>query len=323
MSRPVIALAALALLVGAFALRFTSPSEGSRRFRCTYHAEITGLPPGETVYLWVPVPPSNAEQDVVPLERTVPAGATEADEPKYGNRILHVAAPAPADGTLALDLSYRVTRRVARADLAEHPDADFERFTRPDRLVPVGGRAERLLDGKQLPTDGLGLGRALFDVTGTTLRYDKSGDGWGRGDVEWACDSRRGNCSDFHSVFIALARGRGLPATFEVGFALPPARGEGVVTGYHCWAKFRPTGRGWVPVDVSEASMHPERREDYFARLDADRVTISVGRDLVLVPPQAGPPINFLVFPYVEVGGEPWSGAKVRVELRYCDEAGR
>src|SRR3712207_7840796 len=40
---------------------------------------------------------------------------------------------------------------------------------------------------------------------------------------------------------------------------------------YHCWAAFAPAGRGWVPVDISEADKHPEMTDYYFGNLTADR----------------------------------------------------
>jgi hypothetical protein len=45
----------------------------------------------------------------------------------------------------------------------------------------------------------------------------------------------------------------------------------------------------------------------------------SVGRDLTLLPPQAGPPINFFVYPYVEVEGRPYPAERIRGDFRYKD----
>ena len=59
------------------------------------------------------------------------------------------------------------------------------------------------------------------------MKYSKEGKGWGQGDSVWACDSKFGNCTDFHSLFISLARGNKIPAKFEMGFPIPPKRGEG------------------------------------------------------------------------------------------------
>jgi hypothetical protein len=56
--------------------------------------------------------------------------------------------------------------------------------------------------------------------------------------------------------------------------------------------------------------------EYYFGALTENRVQMSQGRDLVLVPPQKGEPLNFLVYPYAEVDGKPWDGVKWKVTFR-------
>jgi hypothetical protein len=70
------------------------------------------------------------------------------------------------------------------------------------------------------------------------LRYDKSGEGWGHGDAVWACTSRNGNGTDFHSLFLGMKRASGFPARFEIGFPLPESKTEGNIPSYHCWAAF-------------------------------------------------------------------------------------
>ena len=59
-----------------------------------------------------------------------------------------------------------------------------------------------------------------------------------------------------------------------MGFPLPPKRGEGDIGGYHCWALFKPEGKGWVPVDISEANKDPKMTEYYFGNLTEDRVDV-------------------------------------------------
>src|SRR5204863_5939821 len=110
-----------------------------------------------------------------------------------------------------------------------------------------------------------------------------------------------------------------IPAKFELGFAIPEQRGAGDVKGYHCWAKFKPAEHGWIPVDISEANKHPERRGYFFGHLCENRVHFTTGRDLVLVPAQHGEPVNFLVFPYVEVDGKPWPQDKTKMACKYRD----
>ena len=66
----------------------------------------------------------------------------------------------------------------------------------------------------------------------------------GRGDAVWACNSKHGNCTDFHSLFIGMARAAGIPARFEIEFSLPANVKAGVTTSYHCWAQFYMNGIG-------------------------------------------------------------------------------
>jgi transglutaminase-like putative cysteine protease len=151
------------------------------------------------------------------------------------------------------------------------------------------------------------------------MKYDKpEGGAWGRGDAVWACDSKYGNCTDFHSVFIGACRDLKIPAKFEMGFPIPDKRGAGEVAGYHCWAKFLDEGSSkWVAVDISEADRHPKMKEYYFGNLTADRVTFTTGRDLELSPAPAAGPVNFLIYPYVEVDGKPHT--KFIKRFKYAD----
>ena len=72
-----------------------------------------------------------------------------------------------------------------------------------------------------------------------------------------------------------------------------------------------PEGKGWVPVDISEANKNPKMKDYYFGNLTEDRVTFTTGRDIDLVPKQDGAPLNFFIYPYVEVDGKPYPADKV------------
>jgi transglutaminase-like putative cysteine protease len=323
-SRP--ACAAVALL-GSCALLTAAGSDPdqapprSRAFLFTYQATVTGLKPGATARIWVPVPPTNEAQEVSLLKADLPAEGRFAREPEYGNKVLYIEAKANDEGKVPLSLTYRIKRREVRADLQDSgaKEKDLERFLQPDALVPVGGKPLTLLAARDLPHDQLQLGKVLYDVVDDHMRYSKEGTGWGRGDAVWACDSRHGNCTDFHSLFISLARSEKIPAKFIIGFPIPTKHGAGEVPGYHCWAMFRPDGHAWVPVDISEANKDPKMKEYYFGNLTPDRVAFSTGRDLKLVPKQDGPPLNFFVYPYVEAEGKPYPGDKVEHRFNYED----
>ena len=140
------------------------------------------------------------------------------------------------------------------------------------------------------------------------MRYDKTGEGWGRGDAIYACNIKKGNCTDFHALFIGMMRASGIPARFEIGFPLPRDRKSGEISGYHCWAQFWIDGLGWVPIDASEAWKDPARRDYFFGAHDANRILFTRGRDIRLDPAQQGDPLNYFVYPYAELDGKPWTG---------------
>ena len=58
----------------------------------------------------------------------------------------------------------------------------------------------------------------------------------------------------------------------------------------------------------------------YFGNLTTDRVTFSTGRDIDLVPKQAGPPLNFFIYPHVEVDGKPLAKDQMELSFAYSDE---
>ncbi len=289
-----------------------SPAKPSERtFRFDYGFELTDLPADATVRVWMPVPPSNRHQAVAELDRKLPAQATVSKEAKYGNAILYLEPQVPATGQLDFQVSYRVERKEVRGrepsggNVTIEP-TDHERFLAPNANVPLEGKPLELIAGLNLPQAGLGLGRRLYDRVDEHMKYDKSKPGYGRGDVNWACDSRFGNCTDFHSLFVSLARSQGLPARFEIGFPIPENRDSGTIDGYHCWAYFFVENHGWIPIDISEADKQPDKKDYFFGNLTPDRVVFTTGRDLELVPRQAGKPLNFFVYPYIEVNGKPW-----------------
>src|SRR5207302_897004 len=145
----------------------------------------------------------------------------------------------------------------------------------------------------------------IYEYVLKHMQYDKSGTGWGRGDSIYACDIGKGNCTDFHSLFIVLARASHIPARFRMGIPLPESK-EGEPSGsYHCWAEFYIDGSGWIPVDISEAWKNPKKADYFFGHLDVDRILLSSGREIELSPKQDGAPLNYLSKPYIEIDGKP------------------
>jgi transglutaminase-like putative cysteine protease len=302
------------------------PSAKSRTFVFTYEGAVTQIPIGKTARIWLPVPPNTAEQNAAIEKTKLPTAFEMTKDRLYGNGLLFFEAKANDQGEIPFHIDYRIKRREVtsggQANLTRKPDEPRDliaRYLQPDAKVPIAGKPLDLIKEKKISSDPFEAAKTLYDVVNGHMKYSKEGVGWGEGDAVWACDSKFGNCTDFHSLFISMARGRKIPSKFEIGFSIPTNRGEGLIAGYHCWAWFLPSSKGWVPVDISEANRHPAMAEYYFGNLTADRVHFSTGRDITLEPRQAGPPLNFFIYPYVEVDGQPLAPDKVRRSFAYRD----
>lgn len=329
-----IAAACSVLLAGLLLLGLGSATPvvpRARTFTFNYTASLPALPPGaDSVELWVPLPHPDASQSIDDLRISASAPYTVASAP-YGNQVLHLKLPAAQAAGTSVTMSFQATRRehlnpfltaatASKPKPTDDQDPDMARWLAPDRLVPldpkIKGWAQEVVKKAHAKTD-LEKARAVYEHVVSTVTYDKTGQGWGRGDIYYACDARRGNCTDFHAVFIGYCRALGIPARFSIGFPLPTERGTGEIKGYHCWAEFYTKQTGWVPVDASEAAKDPSRRTYFFGAHDENRVEFTRGRDLVLSPQQSSQPLNYFIYPYAEVDGKPFEGV-VR-QFRYQD----
>lgn len=306
------------------------PDPSERTVDVVYRFTIRDLPAGvKEINAWVPVPLSDAWQrvEVFEVEGNWPYKILDGSD--YGNRfiLLDLSGAKPkGDAEIDVAVSFRVNRKSCRVlDGAGRSDAasqaDLERFLAPDRLIPIDGKiaeeARRVAGGVKEP---LARTRLLYDHIVDSVVYDKSGEGWGRGDALYACDTRVGNCTDFHSLLIGEARALGIPARFVMGLPLPPGEQEGAITGYHCWAELYVEGRGWVPVDASEASKDRRYRDVFFGGLDANRVAFTIGRD-IHIPQASTGSLNYVIYPHVEVDGQPYEN--VETSLRFREVEGR
>jgi transglutaminase-like putative cysteine protease len=294
----------------------------SRSFEFHYGATIKDLPENETVRVWFPIPQSSPQQTVNVREMLVPGNLQIAFDETYHNKIGFFEVAKRSISEIKFQIDYDVLRNEAKTGATPQalPPDQRALFLRANQLVPVEGRPLQLLEEKRMPNNGLEAGHLIYDIVNSNMRYDKSVPGYGQGDVLRACDAHAGNCTDFHSLFISLARSQQIPARFEIGFLLPPVsenQKSGKIAGYHCWAWFHTPENGWVPVDISEASKNPSLREYCFGNLTADRIAFSTGRDIKLSPQSKSEPLNFFIYPHVEVNGQPWPPEKVALDFSF------
>lgn len=281
----------------------------SRHFELNYSFSVRVTDPGKPLDIWFPIAQSDQFQQVKITFKSGDLPLQETSEPEYGNKMFYAHTDKADRPEYHFTIKYDVVRLEHLAAVSVKKPAsekELARFLQPDKLVPITGKPAKLAAEQVKPgMSDLDKGHAFYNYVFNTMKYDKTGTGWGHGDTLWACDSKRGNCTDFHSVFISMARSQKIPARFEMGLSLPDQT-SGEIAGYHCWAEFYTRERGWFPVDISEAWKHQEKKDYFFGAHDVNRVQFSVGRDLELSPRQHGDRVNYLIFPYVELNGQPY-----------------
>ncbi|MBC8768258.1 transglutaminase domain-containing protein [Arenibacter sp. BSSL-BM3] len=274
--------------------------EGEDKFE--FHYEVTLPEMKESARIWIPVPQSDRFQTVVLRTIEAPAEHRILEEKQYGNSILYMEL-FPEHSGRKMELVYDVVRQEKKP---YEEEASPTRYLNANLLMPVGDRFKILADSviAQKSSEGSIMeARALYDYVIDNMRYIKAGK-YGTGDAVYACDALSGNCTEFHSLFISLARSAGIPSRFAVGASIPSDRDEGGIDGYHCWAEFYAEGKWW-PVDISEANKYTALATYYFGRHPANRIEFSRGRDLKVEPGPLSGPINFLAYPVMEIGKNP------------------
>ncbi len=277
---------------------------GRDKFEFLYRATLPKIT--ASARMWLPLAATDQFQTVEVKSIHAPGKQHILPERQHGNQVLFLEL-GPGDSGKKVEVRYQVQRLEKAAYAAPTPDQG--QYLKPERLVPINENfrriAQEVVKGK---TGDLVRARALYDHVIDRMRYIKYGEGWGKGDAVYACDAGTGNCTDFHSYFIALARSVGIPARFAIGAAIPSERNEGGIDGYHCWAEFFAEGKWW-PVDISEGNKYTSLATYYFGHHPANRFELSRGHDLVVEPGPASGPINFLAYPVLEIEGKPATAA--------------
>ena len=314
-------------------LMLTIPSESrgiawanvpqSRLVDFNYEVLIEGIPEhAQELKIWFPYLSETPYQEIQEVNIEPQEGAQISYDKTYHNKILNYMIASPQNSSLKFNIRYRVKRsEYSNKHAPAGPllrEEDLRKYLQADRLVTISPKVKGMAkEIAQKKTTTLDKARAIYDYVFQNVSYDKTIPGWGNGDTERVCSLKAGNCTDFHSLFISLARASGIPAKFVMGVPLSNDKKEGEISGYHCWAEFYDEKLGWVPVDISEAWKNKSKYEYYFGAIGADRLEISVGRDIVLEPNANAEPLNYFFYPYVEVDGKKF--LQIKTSFRFKD----
>jgi len=316
--------AVLYMVILGFSTLSQAQSVANREFTFVYAIAEPELPVDQSVDIYVPIPIDTVGQQVLSHSVDSEFEVRRGRETVHGNEYYHLHRAAGDARPLEATFRWTVNRDVVTVNGSPEEEANvLQQYLSSNRLVPVGHevldpiRAE--IHAARKSESKADTARAIYDWVVDNVEYKKVGTGWGNGDTFWACSERYGNCTDFHALFTALARSEGIPARFEIGFPVPMDRESGKIGGYHCWVQFYLPGRGWIPIDASEAAKHPQLREQLYGSQPTDRILFTTGRDLSVSAASEVQPLNYFVYPYVEVDGKPWQG-KVPTSFSFTEQ---
>jgi transglutaminase-like putative cysteine protease len=295
-------------------------TEATRVYRVRQVAKLTQVPlEAGLVRWWISVPDNERHQDVLDLDVVSAPGEWRIErDADRGNRFLYVEAKAPKAETLEATIEYTV-RRSPVLDHVEPalvpPISEVQRRWYADELrrdaphMKVDAQVQKIADevcGKE-QNPALQARALLQHVLETADHYSKdaSKPKCGIGDALDCLTNGGGCCTDLHSLFIALARARGIPARLQMGYRLN-AKNEGKVVdpGYRCWAEYFLPGYGWVSADIVEADapggLGPAR---WFTGLTERRVWLNEGREFRLPGSTSNQRVNTMIIGHAEIDG--------------------
>lgn len=295
-----------------------------RSFEMTYAVHLEPLSAAaKQVHIWIPLAASNRHQTIQRRIIQAPVPYRITRDPEYGNDILFLdlrELKRPLDLAIRYETLVREEALLASTEILPPdtlPDSAKSLYLKSGSAMVVNRAirdlAQRVTAGAATSTE---KARAIYRYVIERMTYEKETPGWGNGDTLRACAVGAGNCTDFHSLFISLARAVGIPARFEIGLLFPD-KPEGDIPGYHCWASFYLPGKGWIPVDASEAWKHREKVDYFFGTYDPNRLELSNGRDIELIPRPASGPRNIFFFPYAEADGKAVAKDRIKTEFKF------
>ena len=291
----------------------------------TYHVRqmvtLSEIPVGtKDVKWWISVPSDDRFQDVLDLSVVaLPGEWKTVREPDRGNRFLFTEVSNPSAGQLTATIEYTVRRKSffveidpsqvgSITDAHRRLFADELRTDAPHMEVSssIRAMAEKLcgnevnvyIEAKHL-LDGVADYADHYSKDPSKPKYSV-------GDAASCVTNAGGTCTDMHSLFIALARARGIPTRLQMGYRLNATNvGKEIDPGYRCWVEYFIPGYGWIPADIVEADApNGLGRARWFTGLTERRVWLNEGREFDLGGRSvAGKRVNTMIIGYAEIDG--------------------
>lgn len=316
----------------------------SASFQVRHELKVTVPEDAEQIRVWFAYPQDDPAQTVAAMKIESPF-PFQVTTDSNGNKMLYVEATNPEIREFTVAEEFNLERRETRSGVDPSKTRLMTDEERGQFAPYLAASTNIVIDDDIRTLSASIVGAETNPAKKARLLYDwvlVNVDYWVKdpankkaspvGSSTYCLASRTGNCTDFHSLWTALARAAGIPTRMVYGsFLKAELNGTDRDQSYHCWPEFWAPEIGWVPHDVAVADIFvgdftlddsnsekvrlttgdgytaadPEKVDYYFGNIDERRVTWSRGRDLALEPKQAGGPVNALPKAYVEVDGHP------------------
>ena len=308
------------------------------------HQLLVNVPSGTRhLRVWFPMPASGPDQTIEQF-RVLAPGPHRRVLDDFGNRQVYFEVQAPDQETYLITQTYRLLRteqitglhpEFTRA-LNEEEHALLAPYLASSPSIVVDDKMRQLaceIVGKEenITLAARKLYTWLLANAEYWIKYPERYAPSGVGSAEYCLDTGAGDGVDLHTLWVSLARAAGIPSRMVFGVLLKKDLDRTEVDqGSRCWAEFYVPGYGWVPMDVVMGDLFadpfplhdrnagqvrlatvdgyrgpsPEMVAYYLGNLDARRLVLSRGRDLLLYPPPAAGRINYLAKAHVEADGK-------------------
>ncbi len=206
-----------------------------------------------------------------------------------GNEFLYFNASIPAYSNYTIILRYNISSFekiwLINPNLIEEyntSSAIYLNYTKPEPFIEsdnpsIINFATQLAAGIENP---LLVVKKFYDWVSTNIQYQLQSDERG---ALWALENRRGDCSEYADLFIALCRAYGIPARKILGWAFSDLVNNLFSYSYHyinyaahAWVEVYFEKYGWVVFDPTWASSGFY----YFGRIDPFHLITIVGENV-------------------------------------------
>ncbi len=302
------------------ATQATPPLGETRVYSIQQTVTLSDIPSGaKSVRFWVSIPDNERHQEVLDFSVVDAPGTWRVErDADRGNRFLYVVVESPKAASLDVVINFKVRRdpvyyTIDPAKVGPITDVHRRMYAEEVRLdaphmeatPTITAMANEICGNDTNPATQ--AKKLLQHVADKADHYSKDSTkpNCGIGDAAVCLEKGGGCCTDLHSLFVALARARGIPTRLEMGYRVNPKNEDKTYDpGYRCWVEYFVPNYGWIPADIVEADavdgMGPAR---WFTGLTERRVWLNEGREFQLRPKQAVGPVNTMIIGHAEIDG--------------------